>query len=192
MLTTWGIPWREEGWVSPSMTFASGETCSRTSQICTTTEPFCRWMQRLRRTLWQHWGYHSWTHVLYKYSKTHCLQRKAIDFSAADLHVTTCGGYIWSVHRVTFASSCYSLWCRWETADQCAILCSAFFFLLLNRQRKNSTGNASHHILLWWMCWPRPCTSCLQQLTVSLCLLLQLTTHTVELFHRLYRVCDRL
>lgn len=69
----------------------------------------------------------------------------------------------------------YSLCSGWETADQCAILHSAFF--LLNRQRKNSTGNASHHILSWWMCWPRPCMSCFQPPTVSLCLPLRLITH---------------
>lgn len=84
--------------------------------------------------------------------------------------------YIWSLHCITSGLSYYSLCWGWETAGQRAILHSAFFPLLLNRQRKNSTGNASHHILLWWMCWPRPCMSCLQPLTVSLCLPLHLIT----------------
>lgn len=85
--------------------------------------------------------------------------------------------YFWSLYCSTSGLSYYSLCCGWETADQRAILHSAFFFLLLNRQRKNSTGNASHHILSWWMCWPRPCMSCSQPLTVSLCLPLHLITH---------------
>lgn len=47
MLITWGILWREEGWASLSMTSASGEICSRTSQIYTTMAPCCRWVFKL-------------------------------------------------------------------------------------------------------------------------------------------------
>lgn len=48
MLTTWGTLWREEGWVSRSMMFASGEVCLRTCRIFMTMRPCSRWTQALQ------------------------------------------------------------------------------------------------------------------------------------------------
>lgn len=79
---------------------------------------------------------------------------------------------MWSLCCITFPHPIVPSAVVWSVRD-CRPMCNitlCFFFLLLNRQRKNSTGNASHHILLWWMCWLRPCMSCLQPQTVSLCI----------------------
>lgn len=130
-LTTWGILWREEGWASLSTMFASGGVCSRTSRIYMTTAPCCRWTQELDRSTF----IHNKTLFLSILKNRHI--KTVVELYKISPKIRS----EWACQKVNWLQKLYlepvlhhisSSYCPlccglWGTADQCAILHSAFF-----------------------------------------------------------------